>query len=66
MATRPDSIRRSAIRANRSATESRVAETGGACGRLDRSARESSVTRCRAYIFPGVTNVPVDVSAHAQ
>ena len=24
------------------------------------------VWRCRAYIFPGVKNVPVDVSAHAQ
>ena len=22
--------------------------------------------RCRAYIFPAVKNVPVDVSAHAQ
>ena len=24
------------------------------------------LVRCRAYIFPGVKNVPADVSAHAQ
>ena len=24
------------------------------------------VARCRAYVFPGVKNVPVDVSAHAR
>ena len=26
----------------------------------------STEVRCRAYIFPVVKNVPIDVSAHAQ
>ena len=27
---------------------------------------QEKIMRFRAYIFPGVKNVPVDVSAHAQ
>ena len=39
---------------------------GAAVSLIDGVAFEKCPERCSAYIFPGVKNVPVDVSAHAR